>query len=154
MGAVPLSILNSKPNTRGSAGGGGTTLQPQTPDPRKRLPNEPKPYPPKLEKPKETKSCRGTSHIRNTPLLGPYGRTIPGGLGGEAVSYEQGTPVNYEPHQAKLEGKPMAAVKAAAVNPTPYTLHPTPYTLHPTPYTLHPAPYTLHPTPYTLHPKA
>jgi len=40
---------------------------------------------------------RGTSLIRNTPLLGPYSRTIPRVLwwcqGGEAVSYERGAPV-------------------------------------------------------------
>jgi len=40
---------------------------------------------------------RGTSLIRNTPLLGPYSRTIPRVLGwfwgGGAVSYERGTPV-------------------------------------------------------------
>ena len=40
---------------------------------------------------------RGTSLIRNTPLLGPYSRTIPGVLwwswGGGAVSCERDTPV-------------------------------------------------------------
>ena len=39
---------------------------------------------------------RGTSLIRNTPLLGPYRRSIPRVLwwssGGGAVSYERGTP--------------------------------------------------------------
>ena len=40
---------------------------------------------------------RGTSVIRNTPLLGPYRRPMPrvlgGVLGGWAFSYERGTPV-------------------------------------------------------------
>ena len=43
---------------------------------------------------------RGTSRIGNTPLLGPYGRTIRRVLwwswgGGEAVSHERGTPVGF-----------------------------------------------------------
>ena len=41
---------------------------------------------------------RGTSLIRNTPLLGPYSKTIPRGKwwswGGGAVSHERGTPVD------------------------------------------------------------
>ena len=40
--------------------------------------------------------CRGTSLIRNTPLLGPYSRTIYlGSCGGPrgAASYGRGTPV-------------------------------------------------------------
>ena len=40
---------------------------------------------------------RGTSLIRNRPTLGPYSRTMPRLLwlswGGEAFSYERGTPV-------------------------------------------------------------
>ena len=42
---------------------------------------------------------RGTSLIRNTPLLGPHNRTIQGSmvvLGGGGVFYERGTPVPSE----------------------------------------------------------
>ena len=43
-------------------------------------------------------SYRGTSLIRNTPLLGPYSRTVPRVLwwskGGGAVSYKRGTPTS------------------------------------------------------------
>ena len=45
---------------------------------------------------KPTERYRGTSLIRNAPLLGPFSRTTPRVLwwsqGGGAVSYEQGTP--------------------------------------------------------------
>ena len=45
--------------------------------------------------------CRGTSLIRNTPLLRPYGMTIPKALwrsqrGGD-VSYDRGAPVGCAP---------------------------------------------------------
>ena len=36
---------------------------------------------------------RGTSIIRNTPPVGPYGMTMRRLLGGGAVSYDRGTPV-------------------------------------------------------------
>ena len=43
---------------------------------------------------------RSTSLIRNTPLLGPYSRTMPRVLwwseGGGAVSHERGTPVHLD----------------------------------------------------------
>ena len=63
-------------------------------------------WPPKENPPSpettRAKAYRGTSHIRNTPLLGPCRRPIPrvigGVLGGVAFSYARATAVG---HQAR-----------------------------------------------------
>ena len=47
----------------------------------------------KVMKKKEVHHYRGTSIIRHTPPVGPYGRTMRRLLGGGTVSYDRGTPV-------------------------------------------------------------
>ena len=58
----------------------------------------------------QSAGCRGTSLIRNTPLLGPYSgpitRVVWWSYGRGAVSYERGTPVQQEdapPSEAWIE---------------------------------------------------
>ena len=83
---------------------------------------------------------RSTSLIRNTPLLGSYGRIVPVVLGGGAVSY------------ARDERGPAGTPKRPPWCRT-YTPHPALSTLNPTPSTLHPQPCTLNPQPCTLNPQ-
>ena len=69
---------------------------------------------------------RGTSLIRNTPLLGPYSGIIPRVLwwsyGGWAVSYERGTPVP----KVAAAGTDPSTFAREVVTPAHWTRYPKP----------------------------